>query len=158
VKKLVSITPTGTANQYDVVYDVYAKNFVSMPITNVMVKDSLGAVNGNVNVSNVSTAFIGSVPGGFVLNPSFNGTTNINLINPCGTLKNYPTDSSFFTIRITARFSNILSGIVYNNSAVATANGFNSRALRDSSTNGNNPDLNQNDKPDDAGESQPTPL
>ncbi len=157
-KKLVSVTPTGTANQYDVVYDVYTKNFGTMPITNVMVKDSLGGVNGNANVSNVSTAFIGSVPGGIVLNPSFNGTSNINLINAGGTLKNYPTDSSYFTIRITARFSNILSGVIYNNSAVATANGFNSRALRDSSTNGSNPDLNQNDKPDDAGESQPTPF
>ena len=146
-KKLVSVTPTGTPNQYDVVYDVYTKNFGTMPITNVMVKDSLGGVNGNANVSNVSTAFVGPVPGGFVLDPSFNGTSNVNIINPGGTLKNYPTDSSYFTIRITARFSNILSGVVYNNSAVATANGFNSRALRDSATNGSNPDLNQNDKP-----------
>lgn len=157
-KKLVSITPTGTANQYDVVYQVYTKNYGTIPITNIMVKDSLGGVNGNANVSNVSTAFVGTPPAGFVLNPAFNGTTNTNLINAGATLKNYPTDSSYFTINISARFSNIQAGVIYYNSAVVTANGFNNRELKDSSTNGSNPDLNQNDKPDDVGESQPTPF
>lgn len=156
-KKLVSVTPTGTANQYDVVYDVYVQNYGNMDITNVQVTDDLTAINGAANVSNVTTAFV-SNPAGLVLNGAFNGNSNKNLLNGTGTLPNYPVSSNNFTIRISCRLSNIQSGIVYNNSAIATATDFNSNALRDSSTNGSLPDLNSNDKPDDAGEGQPTPL
>ena len=156
-KKLVSITPTGTPNQYDVVYDVFVKNYGTLPVTNVQVKDSLGAINGNGNVSNVTAVFT-SNPGGLTLAGSYNGISNVNLLNPGQTLVNYPAGNNNFTIRISCRMSNIIAGVVYNNSAIATGNGWNNYALRDSSTNGNNPDLNQNDKPDDAGEGQPTPF
>ena len=156
-KKLFSITPTGTANQYDVVYDVYVKNYGSIPVTNIQVKDSLGSINTNANVSNVTAVFT-SNPSGFTLNPGYNGTTNVNLLTAGQTLVNYPVSNNSFTIRVSCRLSNIQTGIVYNNSAVASGSGFNAAALRDSSTNGSNPDLNQNDKPDDIGEGQPTPF
>ena len=156
-KKLYSINATGTANQYDVIYDVYVKNYGNIPLTNIQVKDSLGSINTNANVSNVTAVFT-SNPAGFTLNAGYNGTTNVNLLTAGQTLVNYPTANDNFTIRISCRLSNILTGIVYNNSAIATASGFNLSALRDSSTNGNNPDLNQNDKPDDVGEGQPTPF
>ncbi|GAB2828723.1 T9SS type A sorting domain-containing protein [Ferruginibacter profundus] len=156
-KKLVSVTATGTANQYDVVYDVYVRNYGTVPVTNVQVSDNLGLINGAGNVSNVTAAFT-SNPAGLSLNPLYNGTVVTNLLLGTQTLPNYPTANNNFTIRISCRLSNIQSGVVYNNQAVATAGGFNNTALRDSSTNGNNPDLNQNDKPDDVGESQPTPF
>ena len=156
-KKLVSVTATGTPNQYDVVYDIFVKNYGSIPITNIQVKDSLGSINTNANVSNVTAVFT-SNPAGLTLAGSYNGTTSPNLLNAGQTLQNYPTANNNFTIRVSCRLSNILSGVVYNNSAIATANGWNNYALRDSSTNGNNPDLNQNDKPDDVGEGQPTPF
>ncbi|MGG9960176.1 T9SS type A sorting domain-containing protein [Ferruginibacter sp. SUN106] len=156
-KKLVSVTATGTANQYDVVYDVYVRNYGTVPVTNVQVSDNLGLINGIGNVSNVTAAFT-SNPAGLSLNPLYNGTVVTNLLLGTQTLPNYPTANNNFTIRISCRLSNIQAGVVYNNQAVATAGGFNNTALRDSSTNGNNPDLNQNDKPDDVGESQPTPF
>lgn len=158
-KKLVSVTPTGTANQYDVVYDVFVRNYGTTPITNVQVSDNLALINGIGNVSNVSATLI-SNPAGVALStaPVFNGTTATNLLAAGQTLVNYPSSNNNFTIRISCRLSNILSGVVYYNQAITTANGFNNTALRDSSTNGNIPDLNQNDKPDDIGESQPTPL
>ncbi len=156
-KKLISVTPTGTPNQYDVVYDVYVRNFGTTPITNVQVTDDLSQINGILNVSNV-TATLTSNPAGVALNPLYNGTTITTLMAAAQTLPNYPTSNNNFTIRISCRLSNIQQGVVYNNQAVTTANGFNNTALRDSSTNGNNPDLNQNDKPDDIGESQPTPF
>ncbi len=156
-KKLVSVTATGTPNQYDVVYDVYVKNYGNIPITNIQVSDNLGLINGVGNVSNVTAAFT-SNPAGLSLNPLYNGTGIITLLTGVQTLPNYPIVDDNFTIRISCRLSNILAGVVYNNQAITTANGFNSTALRDSSTNGNNPDLNQNDKPDDIGESQPTPF
>ncbi|MBO9570889.1 MAG: hypothetical protein J7497_01565, partial [Chitinophagaceae bacterium] len=157
-KKLVSVTPTGIPNQYTVVYDIYVQNYGNTDITNVQLSDNLGAINGNVNVSNVSTAFVGTAPAGISLNGTYNGTTVTNLLNGTGTLPNYPVSSNSFTIRITCRLSNIQSGVVYNNSATATAKDFNGNTLTDVSTNGSNPDLNSNDKPDDAGENQPTPL
>ncbi len=156
-KKLVSVNPTGTPNQYNVVYDIFVHNYGNMDVTNVQVQDNLGLINGNGNVSNVSATFT-SNPNGYTINPSYNGTTNINLLSGTPTLPNYPVANSSFTIRITCRLSNIMNGVVYNNSAVVTARDFNSNNLRDSSTNGTVPDLNLNDKPDDIGESQPTPL
>ncbi len=156
-KRLVSLTATGTPGQYDVLYDVYVRNYGNIPISNVQVTDNLTLINGAANLSNV-TAVLTSNPAGVTLNPGYNGNSNINLLIGTDSLKNYPTSINNFTIRISCRLSNIVSGIVYNNSAVATAKGFNNTALRDSSTNGNNPDLNQNDKPDDLGEGQPTPF
>ncbi|HWR32904.1 MAG TPA: T9SS type A sorting domain-containing protein, partial [Chitinophagaceae bacterium] len=156
-KRLVSVTPTGTPNQYDVVYDVYIQNYGNTDVTNVQVTDNLTAINGAANVSNVSTSFI-SNPAGLVLNAGFNGNADKNLLNGTGTLLNYPVANNNCTIRINCRLSNILNGVVYNNSAIATGVGYNSQNLTDSSTNGASPDLNSNDKPDETGEGQPTPL
>ncbi len=156
-KKLISATYTGTPGQYDIVYDVYTRNYGNVGLTNVQVTDNLAAVNGAANLSNV-TATLTSNPAGVTLNPAFNGNSNINLLAAGQTLPCYPVANNNFTIRISCRFSNLLNGVVYNNSAIATANGFKNVALRDSSTNGSNPDLNQNDKTDDAGEGQPTPF
>jgi hypothetical protein len=159
-KKLVSVTPTGTAMQYDVVYDVYVKNYGNVPIRNLQVTDDLTAINGAANVSNVSTTIMPvPPPPGIALNGAFNGNSNKNLLASSGQiLPAVPIDSNNFVIRISCRLSNIQNGIVYNNQVVVTGNGFNNFALRDSSTNGTVPDLNTNDKPDDIGESQPTPF
>lgn len=166
-KNLVSVTPTGTPNQYDVVYEIYARNYGNTDITNFQITDSLGLINGNANVSNVSISFApGGNPAGLTLNTApvtgYTGTgalaSNHNLLTGTGTLPNYPTSNNFVTIRIACRLSGIQNGIVYNNSAIAKGTGYNSQLLRDSSTNGSTPDLNGNDKPDDAGEAQPTPL
>lgn len=156
-KKLVAVNATGTPGQYDVIYEVYVQNYGGYPLSNVQVTDNLGAINGSGNVSNVTAVFT-SNPAGLSLNASYNGTTNTNLLAASQSLPNYPVSQNSFTIQISCRLSNIQQGVVYNNSAIATANGFNSAALRDSSTNGNYPDLNNNDKPDDWGEGVPTPL
>lgn len=156
-KRLVSANPTGTPEQYDVVYEIMLRNYGNTDVTSIQLTDNLAAINGAGNVSNVSTSFV-SNPAGLVLNPSYNGVTDLNLFTAGGTLPNYPVSSNTVTLRINCRLSGIQNGVVYYNSAVATAVGYNSQNLRDSSTNGNEPDLNDNDKPDDAGEGQPTPL
>lgn len=160
-KRLVSYTNTGV-NQYDVVYDILIKNYGNTDVTNVQVVDSLRSINGVGNFTLQSVAFVGTPPAGIALNPLYNGAAtvlpNANLLTGTGTLPNYPTSSNSFTIRVTVRLNNIVTGTVYKNSAIAKGVGFNSVALRDSSTNGNNPDLNSNDKPDNVGEGQPTPF
>ncbi len=156
-KNLVSVTPTATANQYDVVYDVYVRNYGNMDISDVQVTDDLTKINGAGNVSNVSISFVAN-PAGLVLNTGYNGKGDINLLYGTGILPNYPIANNHAIIRISCRLSNIMPGVVYNNIAIATARDFNKNTLRDTSTNGTNPDLNSNDKPDDLSESQPTPL
>lgn len=158
-KKLVSATAV-TATQYDLVYDIYVKNYGNTPLANVQVKDSLAGINGPGNVTVLSTQIIpASNPLGIHLNPGFTGIgANTNLLTGVDSLKNYPVANNNFTIRVTARVNNLQAGIIYNNSAIGTANGFTGRALRDSSNNGDSPDMNQNDKADDAGEGVPTPF
>ncbi len=156
-KQLVSVTATGTPKQYDVVYDVYIKNYGNVPLTTVQLTDDLTSINGAGNLSNVTASLV-SNPAGVTLNPSFNGSSNINLLAAGQTVPNFPVANNNFTVRISCRLSNIQPGIIYNNSAIATGNGFNNIALKDSSTNGPTPDLNQNDKPEDIGEGQPTPF
>ena len=158
-KKLISATenPVGS-NTYDIVYEVYIKNYGGTPVTNVQAYDTLTKINGVANVISGSiTSFI--APAGIIQNASYNGKTvgNFNLLTPGGTLSNIPGQNTI-TLQITCKISNILPGIVYNNQAVVSGIGLFGDNLRDSSTNGSIPDLNQNDKPDDVGESQPTPL
>jgi hypothetical protein len=160
-KKLVSVTATGTPNQYDVIYDIVVKNYGNMDVTGVQVKDTLSNINGALNVTNVSVT-IPVNPNGYTVNPLYTGVgplaTNYDLLNGTPTLPNYPVSNGSFTIRISCRLSNIISGVIYYNRAAVTATDYNGNSLKDLSTKGSNPDLNANDKPDDVGEDQPTPL
>lgn len=156
-KRLVS-TSLVSAGTYDVVYELVIKNYGGTPISNIQVYDTLNNINGLANnVSASITSF--TAPAGITANLSYNGKTagNFNLLTPGGTLSNIPGQNTI-TIRITCRISGILAGIVYNNSATVTGTNIFGDQLRDVSTNGSNPDLNSNDKPDDVGENQPTPL
>ena len=158
-KKLISATenPVGSKT-YDIVYEVVIKNYGGTPVTSVQAYDTLNKINGVLNVISGSiTSF--AAPSGITQNPLYDGKTlgNFNLLTPGGTLSNIPGQNTI-TLRITCKISNILAGVVYNNQAVVTGVGLFGDNLRDSSTNGGTPDLNSNDKPDDIGESQPTPL
>ncbi len=156
-KRLVSTTFV-SAGTYDVVYEILVKNYGGTPINNVQVYDTLNNINGVANNMSASiTSF--TAPVGINPNPSYDGKTagNFNLLVPGSTLSNIPGQNTI-TIRISCRISGIVAGIVYNNSATVTGSNIFSDLLRDVSTNGANPDLNSNDKPDDVGENQPTPL
>ncbi len=156
-KRLVSLTPVSPGT-YDVVYEVVIKNFGGTPVSNVQAFDTLNNINGfGNNISAFITSF--SAPAGITANPAFDGKTagNFNLLTPGSTLSNIPGQNTV-TIQITCRISGIVAGVVYNNSATVTGTNIFGDALRDVSTNGPNPDLNSNDKPDDVGENQPTPL
>jgi hypothetical protein len=162
-KRLVSLTPTGTPDEYDVVYDLQVKNFGNYPISNLQVFDTLSHINGAANVVSASANLVAN-PAGVSLNSAYNGTTNTSLLANSQTLKNFPVSENNFTIRITVRLRNIERGRIYNNSATVTGTGFGSTTsgygvnIRDVSTDGSNPDLNLNGKPDDDGESAPTPF
>jgi len=159
-KNLISVTPTGVPDQYTVEYDVIIHNYGNVPVTNLKVYDSLSAINTDANVTLNSVTFV-SNPAGLTLNAGYTGkagsTTSTQLITS-GTLPAWPVAQNNATIRISVTLSNIQSGVVYYNRAITTGNGFKNAALKDTSTNGPTPDPNYNDRPDDVGESQPTPL
>jgi hypothetical protein len=156
-KKFVGGSSTGIPGQYDITYDIYVQNYGNVDLTNVQVKEDLSQINGFFNVSLISATLIGA-PASITINPVYDGRIVTNVLNGTGTLPNYPVASNNFTIRIVCRLSNISPGILYNNSAIASGTGFNGVAVKDTSTDGSKPDLNTNDKPDDVGESQPTPI
>jgi hypothetical protein len=162
-KKLVSAieNPVGSKT-YDIVYELLIQNYGGTPITNIQVRDTLDNINGLVNHLAGGGVTLISAPPGIAVNPAYNGYNvpivgNCNLLTAGGTLSNIPGQNTI-KLQITCRISNILPGVIYNNQAYATATGLFGDALRDASTNGSNPDLNNNSKPDDVGENQPTPL
>ncbi|RYD94528.1 MAG: exo-alpha-sialidase, partial [Sphingobacteriales bacterium] len=156
-KQLISASLVSPGT-YDVVYEIVIRNYGGTPISNIQAYDTLNNINGTGNNLSASiTSFSG--PAGISPNGSFDGRTagNFSLLVPGSTLSNVP-GQNVITLRITCRIRNILAGVVYNNSATVTGTNIFGDPLRDVSTNGPNPDLNSNDKPDDVGENQPTPL
>jgi hypothetical protein len=157
-KKLTSATLVSPGT-YDLVYDIVVRNYGGNPISNVQVYDTLSNINGAGNV--VSRSITGfSAPAGFTLNPAYTGTTapQMRLLSIApNSLSNIPGQNEI-RIQITVRVQNLLAGVVYNNQATVTATNIFGDALRDLSTDGDNPDRNNNAKPDDLGESQPTPF
>lgn len=157
-KRLVSLTQVA-GTTYDVSYEVTIKNMGNIPIRNIQATDNLSLINPSGAVSAVSTSFVYNPGGAFALNGAYNGTTDLNLLNTSTTtLNNFPVANNNIIIRINCRITNIFPGVIYNNRVIGTAIGFVNQPLRDSSTNGNNPDLNRNDVADDLGESIPTPF
>lgn len=156
-KRLVSSAAVG-GGTYDLVYEIVVRNYGGNPVTNVQVYDTLSDINGAGNVVSRSISSF-TAPAGFTQNPLYTGTTAgfMNLLVPGGTLSNIPGQNEI-KIQITVRVANILPGIIYNNQATVTATNLFGTALRDLSTNGDNPDMNNNAKPDDIGEAQPTPF
>lgn len=162
-KKLSSATPTGTPGQYDLTYDIFVKNYGGWDVTNVQVVEQLrGASTApftNTESPTVLSATLIDNPAGVALNPAFTGVGgNTNLLAAGQTLPNAPVSNNHFTIRIVVRVSNIVIGKIYNNNARIKGTGYANISLEDISTNGDNPDLNNNAKPDDPGEDQPTPF
>lgn len=164
-KKLSSATPTGTPGQYNLSYDITVKNTGGWDVSNVQVVELLRGLSITANnpfaltntMTNLAVSWVYN-PLGLTLNTAYNGYTNSNLLNANQTLPNYPVANSYFVIRVSFTVANIVTGQVYNNNAKAKGNGYAGKSLEDVSTDGDNPDLNNNGKPDDAGEDHPTPF
>jgi hypothetical protein len=157
-ERLVGLTNV-SGSTYDVSYDVIIKNLGNTRLRNIQITNNLAAVNPLGTVSNVSTSFITNPNNAFVLNSGFNGAGNNNLLTLNGNaLKNFPTTEDSIVIRVNYRITNIVQGVIYNNHSVVTATSFLGTQVRDTSTNGINPDKNYNDVADEFGESDPTPF
>ena len=161
-KKLISGTenPVGSKT-YDLVYEVTIRNVGTTVIRGVQAYDTLTKINGAGNVLSASISSF-TAPPGPLANPLYDGKTagRMSLITSAlggDSLSNRPGVNEI-RLQITCKIANIQPGIIYLNQAVGNATNIFNNALRDSSTNGDNPDPNYNGKPDDAGEAQPTPF
>lgn len=170
-KKLSSAIPTGTPGVYDLSYDIFVKNYGGWDVTDVQVVELLKgtATSGAPFLSLPSTNTITNVtvtlidnPAGVVLNPGYTGLSTsggaANLLASGQVLRNSPVAENHFTVRVSFRVTGIVIGKVYNNNAKIKGTGYAGLTIEDVSTNGDNPDLNNNAKPDDPGENQPTPF
>jgi len=160
-KKLVgsSSVDSVTAN---IVYEIYIKNIGNVKLHDYNVLEDLGAVFGAGNVSNVSVSFIaGYNPGNLTLNPSFNGTTNIQIFNNNQTLSNLT--NGFAAVRVSLRATNLINNTVYYNTAKARGeigSGASKITVIDSSNNGGVSAIDPNLDGDagDVNENIPTPY
>ena len=164
-KQLVNAVKINS-NTADLTYEVYVKNYGNAILNNVNLTDDLGAVFGAANVSNVAVSFVpgANVPG-LVLNPSYNGVSDINVLIPGQTLANNTASGNdyFFKVNISCRVTNLIPDFTYLNSAISSGNIGNTLApinVSDSSNNGPSTvaDPNNNGNPSENGENIPTPF
>jgi hypothetical protein len=159
----VQVDPT----HYDLTYQVYLSNLGNVKIGNTQVTDNLAALFSAGSISNITTSFI-SNGAGLVLNPLFNGWTDINLLSASQTLDNYPTARTNSTIQIVLRVANSVPFQIYNSSVKMSGQigaGASLLLVSDSSNNyassfsswATVADPNVNSVADDAGEGMPTP-
>lgn len=151
-----------TASSSVLYYDVVLKNKGNISLSNVQLVDDLVATFGAGNVSNVQISFVHN-PANLILNTSYDGSTDINLLQSGQILGNSPSSSDSVVIRIQLTAKNLVSGHVYYNSAIGSGQigtGTNYLAVSDSSNNGrsNVIDIDGNGVSDDAGENVPTPY
>jgi hypothetical protein len=164
-KRLVSATKIN-ANTADIVYEVYVRNMGNTILNDVNITEDLATVFGATNISNVTAAFVpGSNGAGLLLNPTFNGTTVTQVLQPGQSLPNQTGANTnyFATLQISCRVTNLISNKVYLNSAIATStinNDVDRVNITDSSNNGlpTVVDPNNNGNPTETGENVPTPF
>lgn len=164
-KRLLGATKINN-NTAELTYEIYIQNLGNAILNNINVTEDLGTVFGAGNISNVSTEFIpGYNTPGLTLNSSYNGTTITTLLNSNQTLVNQTSSNPdyFFKLQIKCTVTNLQTGIIYYNSAIANAtigSGVNQVNITDSSNNGPSAvvDPNKNGIANEFGENIPTPF
>ncbi len=150
------------SNTADIIYHVYLKNKGNIDIASLQLQNKLTDAFGAGNVSNVQISFV-SNPAGLVLNPSYDGVNDVNLLQPGQTISNYPVSIDSAVIRIQLRATNLIQNNIYYSSATTSGQagaGANILQVNDSSNNGNAAliDPNANGVSDDLNEGIPTPF
>ncbi len=175
-----SITPSlGVTNQLlnavkinnntaDLTYEIYVKNLGNVALNDINITDNLATVFGAGNISNVSLAFVpGGNAAGLVLNPSYNGNANADLLVAGQNLANQIAANTdyFLKLRLGIRVTNLDAAGNYLSSAIGSATIGSVGTLSfinvaDSSNNGPESvvDPNNNGNAGEAGENVPTPF
>jgi uncharacterized repeat protein (TIGR01451 family) len=138
---------------FTVPYTVIVKNYGQDPITNLQLEENLVPTFANATaftVSNLQSATL-------VVDPNFNGKSNINLLLPNrNTLAPDTTATLTFNVTITPGTGSGGFG-PFLNSVLATGKA-GDQDVSDISDSGTEPDPNGNGNPNERGENQPTPV
>jgi len=160
-KKLIGSSDVDSATT-DLVYEIYAKNMGNVKLDNFNITDDLGAVFGASNISAVTVSFIaGGNPSNLLLNPAYDGVTNIKILNENQVLTNR--QNGYIAVRISLRATNLINNTIYYNTAKSYGEigNWGSRiVVVDSSNNGPVAaiDPNADGDPGDMTENIPTPY
>ena len=146
----LSASTTGTL----VSYTYHLANLGSNVLSSVTLQNDLDAVFGEGNYSLTSGPTLISVSG-LVLNPSFNGSSDTNLLLASSTLSNSETAQVTLTVEVTE--SNQGNGFgIYDNQALLIATETTGLSFSDLSDSGTDPDASNNGDPGESGEDDPT--
>ncbi len=136
---------------FTVEYTFVVHNYGNVVLNNVQVTDNLTSTFQSPATFSV-TSISATAP--LIVNPSFNGSSNTNLLSAGSTLPIGSTQTITLALTVTP---NSNAG-PFLNTAIATGNSPDGKPTTDTSTNGNNPDPNGNNNPTDPDENEPTPL
>jgi gliding motility-associated-like protein len=139
-----SISSKGKTNTYDVKFSLKVKNYGMVAFTGVLVEDNLGEIFGdNVKIDSVNE----TVDDGLTATSSYTGRGN--LINLLGdSLSTLPVNTERNVILFTP-LTRLSSKSNFENQALVIGKYLNNKSVDDLSTNGNDPDPNNNNTPKD---------
>ena len=155
-------------NTADLTYEIYARNLGNVALNNINISDNLTGVYGAGNVSNISVSFVpGENAASLLLNPSYDGNNDINLLMAGQNLNNQTSINTdyFLKLRLAFRVTNLNPANIYENSAIGTATigsvgTLSFSNVADSSNNGPESavDPNNDGNATEPGENNPTPF
>jgi hypothetical protein len=173
-KQLTNVQWLGYNNRYRLTYRIRVENIGSSILKNFQATENLSTAFPALTISNVSAAFV-SNPANLQLNAGYTGTGTNTLFGGTRTLYgslyngadlnggagNITAGSNFATIDITFDVAGVATNgtTTYNNTATATGTAFDGTTVTDNSDNGTAVETGTaNQKADDAGEGDPTPI
>jgi gliding motility-associated-like protein/uncharacterized repeat protein (TIGR01451 family) len=153
VAKAVGTPQLQADGSYRIPYTLVVENFGNISLTNIQVTDDLAAAF-------PAPATLSVVPGSLttgtlVINPTFNGKGDLNLLASTSHLDAGKTATIVYTVQVALNGS---TGTFNNSAHVITKSDDGSLTYIDQSDDGNDPDPNGNSNPSDAGENDPTPV
>ena len=173
-KQLTTVQWLGYNNRYRLTYRIRVENIGTSILKSFQASENLATAFPALTISNVSAAFV-SNPASLVLNAGYTGTgTNTlfdgtrtlygplyNGVNLNGGAGNVTAGSNFAVVDITFDVAGVATNgtTTYNNTATATGTAFDNSTVTDNSDNGTAVETGTaNQKADDAGEGDPTPI
>ena len=153
---IVGVAKNATQAGRQVTLDFYLENLGDEDLSDIELTDDLDAVFGAGNYSVIAGPTLIDDPGTITVNPGFNGSSDIFLLNLPSTLAFMETAQIQILVELSA-FVDMGMGVgIYTNQVTANAIDSGENFTTDLSDFGTDPDPNGNGDPTDAGEDDPT--
>lgn len=173
-KQLTTVQWLGYNNRYRLTYRIRVENIGTSILKNFQATENLSTAFPSLTISNVSASLVNN-PANLQLNAGYTGTGTNTLFSGTRTLYgslyngadlnggagNITTGSNFAIVDITFDVAGVATNgtTTYNNTATATGTAFDNTTVTDNSDNGTAVETGTaNQKADDAGEGDPTPI